>query len=100
MGNLNMKEVVENTLKSINNLRDVVAGWCRENATKMVSYRRDIEGVWGTDSEPMYCYYEEEGNAVIITDDSLEFASDIYDAPIEEVIAIAQAIADDEIVEK
>ena len=95
-----MKKVVENVLNSINNLRDVVAGWCRENATKMVSYSRDIEGVWGTDSEPMYCYHSEEDQAVILTDDSLEFACDIYDAPIEDVIAIAQAIADNEVVEK
>lgn len=100
MGNLIIKEVVENTLNSINNLRDAVAGWCRENATKMVSFQRDIEGVWGTDSEPMYCYDSEEDKAVILTDDSLDFKCDLYDAPIEDVIAIAQAIADDEVVEK
>lgn len=96
----NFNALIANAQNSIANLRESITKWCRKNVNLMVEFECVRTGIWGEDSETMYCYYAPEDNDLVYLTKDGEFECEIWDAPIEDVIAIAQAIADNNVVAK
>lgn len=96
----NFNALIANAQNSIANLRESIASWCRKNVNLVVEFKSERVGIWGEDSENMLCYHSPVHNTNVVTNEDVDIVSDIYNAPIEDVIAIAQAIADKSFREK
>lgn len=90
-------ETIESVKNGIENLREGIIEFCKDNKDKMVSFRREEKD---GDTDPMYCYYRESNDDVIVTTDGLWFDNYVTRVSESDVLAIAESIAENNVEDK
>lgn len=95
MKNIITTDAIEQVIDGIKFLRDGIERWCKDNNGMMVYFRREHKD----DSDPMYCFFDNFEDDVVITNDGLRLDCTLSDAPITDIIAISKAITENDIEE-
>lgn len=98
MENTDHFESVFDIEHSVQVLRERIVKFCKQNTDKVIRFDHYFDDCKRTSCRYMYCYYDEGMDDVVIKNDNNKFYTFLYAASVDDVLSIAKAILNKEII--